>query len=326
MKRRQFIALLGSVAAAWPLAARAQQPAMPVIGFLSSGASDKLAPSATAFREGLKETGYVEGQNVAIEYRWAGGHYDQLPALAVDLVGRQVAVIVATTIQAALPAKAATATIPIVFAVGSDPVEVGLVASFNRPGGNLTGVSSLTTSIVAKRLELLHEVVPKVGVVAALVNPSNPNIRIETKELHEGAQALGLRLQVLNASTGREIDSAFENLVQEGAGALLVATDAFFASRAGQLLPLAEGYAVPAIYEWREFAVVGGLMSYGTNWFDVARQTGVYAGKILKGAKPADLPVQQSTKVELVINLKTAKALGLTFPLSLLGRADEVIE
>jgi putative tryptophan/tyrosine transport system substrate-binding protein len=326
LRRREFIMLLGG-AAAWPLVARAQQPALPVIGFLSSGSRQFDALRLAAFRQGLNETGYVEGRQVASEYRWAEEHYDRLPALAAELVLRQVAVIVALgSPPAALAAKAASTTIPIVFNIASDPVRLGLVASLNRPGGNVTGVTSLASMMVAKQFEMLHETVPKAMVIGFLVNPNNPNAETDIREAQEATHTLGLQLHILNASTEREIDTAFTTLTQKGAGAVVVVSDGFFNSRPDQFAALAARHALPAIYAFREFAWAGGLMSYGTSLTDATRQVGVYAGRILKGEKPADLPVQQATKVELYINLKPAKALGITFPLSLLGRADAVIE
>ena len=328
MQRREFIILLGATSFAWPLAARAQQPALPVIGLLGSTSPDLSADRLRPFRHGLNETGYVEGNNVVIEYRWAEGQNDRLPALAADLVRHKVTVIaVLGNTPSTLAAKAATSTIPIVFVTAVDPVEAGLVASLNRPGGNLTGVNTLDLEVGPKRLELLHELVPAVTVVALLVNPTSPNLaESTTKDLQEAARTLGLQLHVLHASTERDFDTVFATLVRLRAGALVIGTDAFFDSRREQLAALAVRYAVPAIYATRGFALAGGLMSYGGSYTDAFRQVGVYTGRILKGEKPAELPVVRSTKVELFINLKTAKALGLTVPLSLLGRADEVIE
>ena len=325
MKRREFITLLGG-AATWPLAARAQQPAMPVVGFLHGASPEGYAPMVTAFRQGLKEAGYLEGHNVAVEYRWAEGHYDRLPALAADLVRRQVAGIVTGGTPPAFAAKAATSTIPIVINVGIDPVQFGLVASLNRPGGNVTGLALLTVELAAKRLELLHELLGTATVVAMLVNPTTPLTEPETRGVRDAARSLGLQMHVLNASSESEIDTAFRTLVELRAGALVVSVDPFLNNQRAQIVALAARHAVPAIYGVREFATAGGLMSYGNDLADAYRQSGIYAAKILKGAKPADLPVQQVVRVEFVVNLKTAKTLGLTFPITLLGRADEVIE
>jgi putative tryptophan/tyrosine transport system substrate-binding protein len=325
MRRRDALTLLGGAAVAWPLAARAQQAGMPVIGFLNSSSAREYGHVAAAFGEGLKDTGYVEGRNVLVEYRWAEDHYDRLPTLAADLVRRQVIVITANT-QAAPVAKAATPTIPIVFLTASDPVRDGLVASLNRPGGNLTGVGVLSVELGPKRLELLRELVPTATVIALLINPTSPTAEIQSRNMQAAARNLGLQLHVLHASTERDFDTAFASLAQLRAGGLVIGADAFFVSRSEQLAALALRHAVPAIYQFRAFAAAGGLMSYGSNLRDAYRLAGVYTGRILKGEKPADLPIQQSTKVELIINLKTAKALGLTVPLPLSGRADELIE
>ncbi len=325
MRRRELMLLLGG-AMTVARAVRAQQTAMPVIGFLSGGSPGPSAPTLAAFRQGLSETGYVEAQNVTIEYRWAEGSYDRLPALAADLVGRRVDVITTTGGPSVLAAKSATSTIPIVFRSGTDPVELGLVASLARPGGNLTGVSFIGIELMPKRLELLSELVPHAGVVALLVNPNSSIAQRIIGNMQDAARAKGLRLDILKASTESEIDAAFVTLVQQHAGALVVGGDTFFASRLDQFVALAAHHAVPAIYEVRESVAAGGLISYGPSRSGTWHQVGTYVGKILKGAKPADLPVQQPTTFELVINLKTAEALGLTIPPSILARADEVIE
>jgi putative tryptophan/tyrosine transport system substrate-binding protein len=328
MQRREFITLLGGTAAAWPLAARAQQPAMPVIGCLYSGSPESFAYRVAAFQRGLNETGYFEGQNVAVEYRWAEGRYDRFPELAAELVRRQVSVIVTPGNPLAISAaKAATSSIPIVFAVSGDPVKLGLVASLARPGSNVTGINFFVTELAAKRLGLLRELVPTAARVAVLVNPTNTTTAESTvRDVQEAARSIGLQVRLLNAGTIREIDAAHASLAREPADVLLVAGDGFFNSRRVQFAMLAVRHAVPAAYSTREYAEAGGLMSYGTSFADTDRQVGIYAGRILKGAKPADLPVVQSTKFELVINMQTATLLGLTVPPTLLARADEVIE
>jgi ABC-type uncharacterized transport system substrate-binding protein len=328
MQRREFISLLGGSAAAWPLAARAQQAAMPVIGFLDSRAADAMTSRLGAFRQGLKELGFAEGENVSVVYRWAENRFDRLPELAAELVRRQATVIVTTGGPAvAFATKAATTTIPVVFGVADDPVRLGLVASLARPGGNLTGINFLVGELAAKRLELLRALVPAATRVAVLVNPADAtNTESTLRDVEPAARAMGLQIQVLNASTSREIDAAFATLVRERPDALFVGNDAFFNARRVQLVLLVGRHGLPAIYWDREFAEAGGLMTYGSNIVDVYRQIGVYAGRILKGAKPADLPVVQSTKFELVINAQTARMLGVTVPPTLLATADEVIE
>jgi ABC-type uncharacterized transport system substrate-binding protein len=326
-KRRQFIALLGG-AAAWPLAARAQQPAMPVVGLVTGGSPEAAVRMGGGFRRGLNEGGYVEGQNVTVEYQWLDGQYDRLPSLMADLVRRRVAVIATPgSNPAALAAKAATTTIPIVFGVGADPIELGLVASLARPGGNATGINFFVADIAAKRLGLLHDLVPKAVRIAVLINPANASTAEATlRDMPEAARAIGLQIVVLNASTGREIEAAFATLVRDRADALFVGADAFFNSRRVQLANMAARHAIPTAFAVREYVDAGGLMSYGTSLADMYRHVGAYSGRILKGARPADLPVLQSTKFELVINLQTARMLGLTVPDKLLVAADEVIE
>jgi putative tryptophan/tyrosine transport system substrate-binding protein len=324
MRRREFITLLGS-AAAWLSPARAQEPRR-VIGVLGSGSSDTFPGLGAAFLQGLKDTGFIEGNNISIELRWAEGQYNRLPSLAGELVSRGVAVIVAFDAPASFAAKAATKTIPIVFITGADPIKTGLVDSISRPGGNLTGVSVLISTLGPKRLELLHELLPSTSTMALLVNPGNPNVGADAPEAEAAANALGRRLEVLTASTERDLEAAFATMVKRQAGALAVMPDPLFLIRREQLVALAARYAVPTIYPAREFTEIGGLMSYGSSFPDAYRQMGIQTGKILKGAKPADLPVMQAVKIELVINLKTAKTLSLTFPITLLGRADEVIE
>ena len=328
MRRRKFLMLIGGAAAAWPLTARAQQPAMPVVGYLSATSPDANSGSLEAFREGLKIADYIEGQNVTIQYRWANNESDRLPELAADLARRKVGVIVAPDSTSAVQAaQTATATIPIVFRIGTDPIKEGFVASLNRPGGNLTGLTTLGVELMPKRLELLREIKPTSSIIALLVNPTNPAIaEAGAAELQAKVGELGVQLHVLHASTEREIELIFMKLAELRADGLVIATDAFFNARNEQLATLALRYSIPAIYQFREFAAAGGLMSYGGSVPDIYRLVGVYTGRILRGEKPADLPVQQLTKVELIINLKTARALGLAVPLPLLGRADGVIE
>ena len=324
LNRREFITLLGGVAA-WPIAVRAQQPAMPVIGFLNSESRDLYEQFVRAFHQGLNEAGFVEGRNIVVEYRWAEGKYERLPALADELARRQVAVIVANP-PSVLPAKVATATIPIVFTTSLDPVAAGIVGSLSRPGGNLTGITSLNVEMEPKRLELLHELVPAATIIAALVNPAGPNAETQSASLQAASRTLGLQLHILHASNEAELDRAFASVAQRGAGALLICADPLFVSRSAELAALAARHAVPAIWQGSEFVTAGGLASYGTSIAYIYRQLGILTGRILKGEKPTELPVQQVAKIELVINLKTARALGITVPLPLVGRADDVIE
>jgi putative ABC transport system substrate-binding protein len=326
MRRRDFITLIGGATTAWPLAARAQQPTMPVVGYLDVESPQPSAYFVAAIRKGLGEIGYVEGQNVAFEFRWAEGRTERLPALATELVSRQVALIVTSGIPAARAAKAATTTIPIVFLLGTDPVKLDLVASLARPGGNVTGVNFLNRETDAKRMGLLHDLVPQATLIAVLRNPTRPDAADQLQDMQETVRALGKKVLVLDASTAGEIEACFATLVQQRADALIVLADAFISSRRDHIVSLAARRALPAIYSLREFAVAGGLMSYSASITDASRQVGVYAGRILKGAKPADLPIMQSTKFEFVINLNTAKAFGLSFPPGLLSIADEVIE
>ena len=327
MRRREFISLLGGAAVAWPLAASAQQPTMPLIGFLNSTSLDGYRPMLNAFRQGLQESGYIEGRNVAIEYRWADGQYDRLPELAADLVRHQATVIAAIGTSApGLAAKVATSTIPIVFQTGGDPVQDGLVTSMNRPGGNVTGVSRLSVTLESKRLDFLRELAPKATIIGLLVNPTNRRSELVVQQMEEAARGLGLRLHVLKAATEGELDNVFASLVQTGGGALLVAQEPSYNRWRGHIIALASGYGMPTMYALRDYPAAGGLVSYDASIIDQMRQVGVYVGRILKGDKPADLPVLQPTKFELVINLKTARALGLTVPLTLQAAADEVIE
>jgi len=327
MRRRDFILLIAGATATWPLAAHAQRSSMPVVGFLNPESPDRYQPMVAAFRAGLKEAGYVEGQNVTIEYRWADGQSERLPVMAIELINHQVAVIAATSTPAAIAAKTTGTTIPIVFETGSDPIKLGLVASLNQPGHNITGVTQLNVEIAPKRLELLHELLPSAKVMALLVNPANPALAEPSqRSTLAAARSLGLELYVLNASADSDLDRAFAKLIESHAGGLVIGGDPFTISRIEQLAALTLRHAVPAVFETRKFAAAGGLMSYGVDIADSYRLTGIYVGQILKGHKPADLPVQQATKVELYINLKTARALGIAIPLPLSGRADEVIE
>jgi putative ABC transport system substrate-binding protein len=327
LRRREVLAGLASATAAWPLITYAQQARLPVIGFLNGASPEGYARNVAAFRDGLKESGYIEGQNVLIEYRWAEGRYDRLPALAGELVRFQVAVMAATSTPAALAAKAATTTIPIVFTTSSDPVQLNLVTRLSGQGGNITGATQLNTEVAPKRLALLHELMPTTTLMALLVNPTNPTVEIQTRELQAAAGHLGVQLHVLHASAEPDLPAVFASLAHLRVGGLVIGTaDPFLTGRTKELAAMALHYRVPAIYQYPEFAAAGGLMSYGGSITDSYRLAGVYAGRILNGANPGDLPVQQTAKIELVINLKTAKALGLTFPLSMLGRADEVIE
>ena len=326
MRRREFIMVFGGAMTTWPLSVCAQRKTIPVVGYLHGGSPTGRERQVVAFEDGIAETGFVVGRDVVIEYRWAESRYDRLPAMAADLVRRQVAVITAPTLPSALAAKQATGTIPIVFMHGDDPVKHGLADSFNRPGGNATGVSMLTAGLNAKRFGLLRELVPKAALIAVLVNPANPNVGTQVGEVREAARALGQQVEIFEAGTDREIEAAFVALAASQAGGLVVGADPSFTNQRSLILALATRYAIPTIYEWREFVDDGGLASYGTTLIEMYRQVGIYTGKILNGAKSADLPIQQPTKFELVINLKAAKALGLTVPQSILARADEVIE